>query len=256
MVRTMGNLGLPEVLLGLALYAVLFAAVRGVTGTAFATPTFVLKQFDEQPDGSDPLVRIVGRRAGLLAYILTALGLDAAVEFTVRADEIAISLGSLFGRTYHRVGVAKIASTNAGYFRPIILAVLGVMFLLAIPLTLERQDATGIHLVMVILGIWCFVSYSLGKSVLVAVETVGGRVVAIKFRGSLIEGQHLDLEAAERLCDRIGRLAIDLSAHQKPPRANPASDAGGQPVFCGQCGTRQRAATVGRPCEKCGHVLE
>lgn len=194
---------------------VTFGSFASAAQTARLGPRFVLQEFVERRDRHGPSVLIRGRRAGLAAFILSALGLDNAVSFRFRRGELEIRFSSLNGETYHRIPVHSIASTHAGYSRQVGLVILaaavagGGLFAAG----QARGDEQGVVVVgsLVLAGV-LLLAYSLSKSIRIAVESAGGMLIAIRFQGSLIEGKRVDLEAARRVCRAMGDSALSADA--------------------------------------------
>ena len=216
----------PVVAFLVSFFSVLLFVGAIASTTARSGPALALQVFEES---DDPALRayLSGRRVGFIAFLLTAIGLDATISLLVQQRAVEIRVSSLSGESVHRVPVRMIASTHASYSRPVGLLILAVaLALVGIGLATQVTGAgaaTLLFLLFVIAG-GLILAYSLGKTIRVAVETSGGMVFAIRFRGSLLDGRAVDIDAASRVCRLIGELNVapraSCSLPHQPPDAS------------------------------------
>lgn len=156
--------------------------------TALATKEFTVNQ---QGSVSIPYVRIVGRPAGLVDFILTSIGIDTTTIFEVYSDRIVYQKSSLSGSMKTLYPMTAIAGTTAGYFKPTIYLLLAVMTIWTI-----------------VLPVIFAILYFTNKSLLVGVEVTSGSFSAIAFKRSVIEGKKVEREDADAVIKIINELVL------------------------------------------------
>ncbi len=247
-----------------------FAARRGSWALL---PTAVLQEWSEGQSSGGALVTIQGRRAGLVAFLLEAIGWDSSIRFIIRGDEIEISYTSLFGHTYHRIPIRMVSCSVTGYVRPIHFFVFGIgLVLSSAPLLLggEKSEGlvamingggsnTGLGLVLLLIAAASLAAFAFGKMSVLAVEA--GSILGLhgmRFKGSLIHGRVVDLAAAQRVARLIGDLcAKSVHAADAPtpwPATEPLVPPAPPPMaHCGGCG---RIGIVGQHCPSCDSLID
>ena len=71
----------------------------------------VLKEFSINNQGPE-YVHIVARKGGLIAWLLTMLGIDATTTFRVFADRIEFEAGSLSGKLHTTMPLRSISTSD------------------------------------------------------------------------------------------------------------------------------------------------
>lgn len=152
----------------------------------------VVREFHIDITGqSGTYVRIVGRKAGVIAWLLARCGVDTTTVFEVHKDHILFTQSNLSGTVTTVTPLTSISTTSSGFFKPILYLVLGIPLLAAF----------GLGLIFIIY-------YFLHKSLMVTVEAHSGGVAAIAFKSSVIEGVKVDKESAEQVAEIINKLVM------------------------------------------------
>lgn len=147
----------------------------------------VLKEFSINNQGPE-YVHIVARKGGLIAWLLTMLGIDATTTFRVFADRIEFEEGSLSGKLSTTMPLRSISIATCGYTKPFLYIVLAiVMVMLAIP-------TFGITLIFA--GLFIF-GYFYHKALVISAVSHSGWSAAICFKRSVIEGVKIEYEQAQ-----------------------------------------------------------
>ena len=156
----------------------------------------VIKELEVNEDG--PLyVKIKGRKSGLIAWILTLLGIDCTTTFEVYDNRIEFSEGSLSGRIKEMIPLSMVCNLGTGYLKPIIWMVLAfIMLFLAIP-------TFGISLIFTLLFVFL---YFFRKSMLLYAIPNSGRGAMVVFKRSLIENVNISEEDAYKIIALISKL--------------------------------------------------
>lgn len=187
---------------------------RGRGGMHVTGPTLVLRRFkiDESPSAI-VLVDIVGRTSGIIAFLLTVIGLSTETILKVTDKEVTFKGSSLFGETHQVVPLAGVASTHCGYSKPIGYLIIGVIFLLY-PILSYLGLGPNIQSLSGILPFWVFgaiflLVYFLYKKIFISLETNGGMVLNISFKRSVIENVSVDMEQALKVIQIINQKVIE-----------------------------------------------
>jgi hypothetical protein len=210
------------------------AAVRGSRMIYVPSARLVLESFFIDPTAAqDPAICIKGRIKGLVAWLLTKLGMSNRVELTVTRKELIIRQGSLAGMKLIAVPLRKVKATVCGYQRSLLALFLAVFFalnalwtLLTILPTLAHALGSKSEAVWEstdkIMGTELFavfgwlaacaiavILYYASKRAVFAVDSRG--VEGIAFKRSFIENESVDraqVEQAAALLNRLVQSAI------------------------------------------------
>lgn len=204
-------------------------AVIGVLGlialSAFGSrrgsiATYVIKKWfaSETPSAEGMYIHIVGRKGGLLSWLLSLVGIDPTVELTVDRENVRFRIGSWTGYQSWVTPLQKLCSGHYGYSKPfwgtLVWVIIGLV-LLSDPLGLagyrdqSRWLSLGLPLIVILSAIGY---YFLNKTIVLGLTYIGGGVAhsvdQFAFKRSLIEGQHIDEGAAERIISIIEMIVL------------------------------------------------
>jgi len=186
--------------------------------------TYVIKSWSahtDAPDSEGNRVRITGRAGGLLSWLLNLLQISPTVSLAVRDDRIAFREGSLEGLVRSHVPLDNVCSTVYGYMKPwkgaiVIGTLVGLFaaFQFGVSGTVARILYFGVPGISA--GI---LYYVLNTKLTIGFTDVGGHRYGICFKGSVMEGQTVDEEAAAKVC----HIIQDLIARKTASRIAQAS---------------------------------
>ena len=71
-------------------------------------------------------VKIKGRKSGLIALLLTLIGVDTTTTFEVYENRIEFTEGSLSGRIKEMIPLSSVSNLGTGYMKPVIWMVLAL----------------------------------------------------------------------------------------------------------------------------------
>lgn len=251
-----------------------------LSATQMLGPTLVLRRFDVSRTPTDGVfVDIAGRPAGLLGWILTVTGgvTGLATEQSLRVTATEIVQHSGTGRDL--VPISHVASASTGYSKSTWMLWLGLLLLaygLYKGFGADSKIVLGLGLIF---GGGLLAGYWFSRRLKIVVETVGGRMIGLNFKRSVIEGVAVDLEKCATVVDVLQHLILasqarrdvradvlgsipqgfEASAKSAPvpeapaPRtSNPSLQRpmAATPARCGKCGTLLEPA--GKFCENCG----
>lgn len=186
----------------------------------------VIKQWSvsSTPDDSGEYVRIHGREAGLLRFLLSLVGIDPTTTLAVDARSVRFEQGSLAGFEKRVTPLTSVSTASYGYFKPWIAAIIiagwGVAMLVFIPMVFIPVIGWVIGLLFLILAP---IFYLLNTQFFLRiVDHSGGKPIQIIFKRSVIEGKSIDQDSGEQIVGIIEMLLLGLSA----PRAARANMSG------------------------------
>ena len=142
-------------------------------------------------------IRLVGRKSGLLDWLLTLIGVNTKTTLEVYADRIEYSYGSLSGNMLEVIPLSKVSNLCCGRFKPVVLIVLAFISLIGAFFTF------GISLIPAILF---FVYYFLKKTTLISIVSNSGSATGVAFKRSIIENKNISDEEAQEIIQLVAQL--------------------------------------------------
>ena len=158
--------------------------------------SLVLREKIINPDGPC-YVKLVGRKAGLMDWFLTLIGINTTTTLEVFEDRIEYSYGSLSGRVLEVIPLSKTSNLMCGYFKPVLLLIPALIFLFTAFVTFG--------LTLILTAVFVFL-YFFRKSILISVIPNSGSATSVAFKRSLIEGQNITEEEAQEIIQIISSL--------------------------------------------------
>ena len=241
---------------------------------SFLIPKYALTEMSvsrtPMPDAPS-LVLIEGRKPGIMGLLLTLLRLEPVCKLKVSENEILVHKTSLFGQTHQVIPINRVASASFGVIRPLWQLAAAIICFVAGCVFLLTGAASITALILLVVSAIFFVSYYIGKSAVIFIESTGGGWQALGFKGALIGGKRVDEQKAQAavlvIRDIIlaserflgSRSTSPVSKDETSPRAQaPASV--GVLLECSSCGHTQRIAAkyAGKriKCPKCACTVQ
>lgn len=171
---------------------------------------------DTKPiDSKNNFVNITGREGGLVAWLLSLMGVDPTTTIRVGLDRVEFSSSSLAGTETRMVPLQSVCSTYYGYHKPwkaaasyiALFAFLGVTF--AGPSAQSTGEGFSFTTFAVITGIGIAIAlayYFLNRTLTLGFVEHSGFVCAIRFKRSVIENVDINEEQAKSVCTIVQRL--------------------------------------------------
>jgi hypothetical protein len=199
------------------LAGVLLAIVAPFARAATRRQSLVLRSFDvrcrPQPPGQ-PLVEIVGRPAGIVAFVLSTLQLQPQTKLSATESGIECETASLFGHLTKFVPLSRVASISAGLHKPVgYLIVAGLLFLVGVAFS-ASLGSSGLLLLLV--ATILVVGYFVSKSVLFEIKSNAGIEISLSFRPGVVEGAPIDAEKALAAAGVIRDLILERRPVVRP----------------------------------------
>jgi uncharacterized membrane protein len=181
--------------------------------TLLGPSALVTKEFKTETNPTDGLyVRIVGRKAGLIAWLLTLIGIDTTTVFEVYGDKLVYRNSSLSGQMITIFPINSICTTSSGFFKPILFIILGGLFafmgLMSLIGAIANTDMLVSAFILLILAAIFIALYYFRKVLLISVGNTGAAVAAIAFKRSVIEGIEIKEENAIHVVELINFLVL------------------------------------------------
>lgn len=186
----------------------------GITG-----PALVLRKFSVTMAPSKqgaPVIEVEGRKPGVVAFLLTLMGIDTTTKLLVTTRDIQFRKGSLFGEITSMMPLTAVASAHAGFAKPVGHLIAAGVILMASIGAVGVGGYFAIGMVLLVVAAVLVVAYFLSKKMAVFVESSGGATFGLIFKPSVIEGVTVDIEKVKVVVDVIRELVIACQ-HQRDP---------------------------------------
>ena len=159
-------------------------------------------------ESAEMQVKIVGRKAGLISWFLSLLGIDSTFTLYVYSDRLESREGSLSGMLKTTIPLSSIDTYTTGFAKPFACLVVGNIFLL---LTIFGWITTGSFagcFTFLLFSFVAFIIYALQKCLVLNFTTNGGNGICFLFKRSVIEGVNVDEAFAEQVGEIVKRNYI------------------------------------------------
>jgi len=166
-------------------------------------------------DDKNNYVSITGRESGLIAWILSLVGVDPTTAILVGLDRVEFSSSSLAGTQSRLIPLQSVCSTYYGYHKPWKAAVGIVAFFLFFGTSIasaimeggSRSGGASIFLGAGAAGfVVALIYYFLNRTLTLGFVEVSGHVSGIQFKRSVIENVDINEAQAKAVCTIVQRL--------------------------------------------------
>jgi hypothetical protein len=168
---------------------------------------YVIKSWraSDQPDQQRNFVTIIGRRQGIISWLLALFGIDPTVTIRIGEARIEFSEASLSGSVRRLIPLSSVCSSLYGYNKPWRRAV-GIAFTLfwavaVVSTEINRQPSLDILVVALLCSIaLALLYYFLNRTLTLGFVENSGVVSAIQFKRSVVENQDINEHQAGYVC--------------------------------------------------------
>ena len=182
------------------------------------TNALALKQKDINPQGPR-YIRLVGRKSGLIDWLLNICGIDTTTILEVYDDRIEYKYSSLSGTTQEVIPLSKVSNLVCGYFKPVILLVIALILsclaLILSCLALWSGLKNEFSWILLLFAVVSFIYYYLKKSTLISIIPNSAMPASVAFKRSLIENQNITKDEAEKIIKIIVSLVEKANSKDK-----------------------------------------
>ncbi len=193
-----------------ALFFVRLLFIRNVAGGSL-----VLRSFEVRPQPASvqsDVIRVEGRRGGLISYLLTLIGLDSTCTFRATPQYVEWVDSSLFGKTHAMVPLQHVACVWGGVTRPLLLLFFAGYFFLNAFLSLitfgVHLESFVLCLLLVVAAGVSIVFYFLKQRFFVVIRSEAGPEIAFSMTPSVLEGQTVDFPKALAAVQLLKNLTL------------------------------------------------
>ncbi|MEO7108189.1 MAG: hypothetical protein ABIZ09_17570 [Rhodoferax sp.] len=166
-------------------------------------------------DDKNNYVNITGRESGLIAWVLSLVGVDPTTTIRVGMDRVEFSSSSLAGTQSRLIPLQSICSTYYGYHKPWkasvgILAIFlffGTSIASAFAEGGSRSGGASVFLGAGVVGfVFAAIYYFLNRTLTLGFVEVSGVISGIHFKRSVIENIDVNEAQAKSVCTIVQRL--------------------------------------------------
>ena len=173
--------------------------------------TLVIQKYSiavEPEPTSTPIVEIVGRTQGIVAFVLTLLGFSPIVRFTIVGAEIRYLSTSLFGQRSQFIPLRCVSTMAAGIHKPISALIWAAFSLIAgTSMSLTLRWWTTFWWVPFVIALVCsavlLIVYVVSRKFFIEVHATGGPPISLLFKPNVLEGVAIDVDQALAVVDVI-----------------------------------------------------
>ena len=177
----------------------------------------VLKEF-KIDENAELFLSIKGRQEGIIAWLLSKIGLDPIVSLTCSRNEVMFKSSSTRkGQLNVNIPTTAVTAVVTGYKKPFSLLVLAAIFAIG---GLYMQSATrgSFFLPGLIAGAICIVFYVLQKAMVFSVFNGGDTAIAsLVTKRSVIEGVSVDFDKFEKAAALLNKVVVESTAGLRRP---------------------------------------
>ncbi|MEI6178984.1 MAG: hypothetical protein WCS43_18980 [Verrucomicrobiota bacterium] len=196
---------------GAVVFMMIVAGIARSAASGQVSGTLVIKAWkaNNQPvDAEGNYVSITGRQGGLIAWVLSVLGVDPITTFKVSPERVEISRASLSGTDFIMIPILSVCSTHYGYYNPWKPALAVFVVFASMSIAFSEVSGFGAFILFLVgLGL-AFLIFVLGRALTVGIVEHSGVRHGIRFKRSVIEGVDINQAQGAYIC-RIIQFLIE-----------------------------------------------
>ena len=188
-------------------------------GTSLVIKTLDLNK--RLPTGLNHEIFVVGRREGLISFLLTLVGISPTTTLVVNKKELTCTTSGILGTGIRSISMDRIAQVVSGskvafefILCSIITGVTGLGFLFQAFWNAEFLAIVGVIITTIVFIAISLLLFYLNKRFYVGVFGQGGWPILLVFKPNVIEGVELNLEKAIELSQVIQSLVVNAGLSQ------------------------------------------
>jgi hypothetical protein len=157
-------------------------------------------------DDQNNFVRITGRKGGLIAWILSLMGIDPTTTILVGLERIEFSSASLAGTESRLIPLQSVCSSYYGYYKPWKAAAWIIAIFMFIGSAVAKGSQVGAIVTFAVGVVIAIIYYFLNRTLTLGFVEHSGVVNGIRFKRSVIENVDINQKQAKEVCIIVQRL--------------------------------------------------
>ena len=170
----------------------------------------VVKSVKIDKTAEDCQVEIIARKAGLVSWLLSLIGIDSTFTFRAYKDRLESEEGSLSGQISTVIPLTALDTFTNGFTKPFQFVIGAIIALIMGFIMLGQNGFIGF--ILIIVAVVLGVLYYLRKSLMLIFSTQGANSIIFVFKRSIIEGVNVDESLAKEVADLVKENYIAQSA--------------------------------------------
>jgi hypothetical protein len=166
-------------------------------------------------DTENNYVNIVGRRGGLISWLLSILGINPTTKILVGSARIEFTTASLAGTQSRMIPLEGICSTYYGYHKPwkVAASIIGIFVFIGYNCA-QTGLLTAAFVITIVGAVIALAYYFLNRTLTLGFVENSGLVNGILFKRSVIENVDINHEQAKAVCVIVQRLIEAKGRHR------------------------------------------
>lgn len=178
------------------MHGLAFVASRGA---------LVVKEINIDVNSDNP-IHIVARKAGVMSWLLSLIGVDPTTVFDVYLNRVEYSEGSLSGKVKHMIPLKSICNLGTGFFKPVLCFVFAVLCFIGAISVLGARNSGPVVLILLLIAVVFVIAYFLKRTLLIFALPASGVGPVFCIKRSVIEGVVIDEKVADTIIDIMTQL--------------------------------------------------
>lgn len=170
----------------------------------------VLKKFEinENANGDEDCIHIVGRQAGIMAWLLSLMKIDPSTEILCNDQRVEVTQASFFGRQTIHIPMLAVTGIVGGYKKPKSLFMTIPIVLIFGFSTAGQTGSIIAAIISIIIAAIIFVAYILKKEMSLYVQNGGDTLWGLTFKSSVIENVTVDINKVNEVITLITQKTL------------------------------------------------
>lgn len=177
-------------------------------------------------DAAVPVIRVEGRREGIMTWLMVALGMDTSISLTATWSDVELRCTSFFqGFIVQSIPIHQIAMVEGGFVRPWLLLAFAVLATMCGFWMMWVNSKLTFLVAGLLVAVVCVVFYLLAKTMTLAIQANSGHTIRIQVKRSVIEGIVVSEETAVMLVGALcAMVARAKGLEEQTMRSGPGTD--------------------------------
>jgi hypothetical protein len=181
------------------LVVIISAIASGGIGATSSSPVLVLSEFSLN-ENNEQFLKISGRTAGFMGWLKSIIGIGNLTSFSCSKQEVKYESSGI----KYNIPLRHIACVSSGIKKPILLLILGIIFIIAA--FAGASIHSSIILVGLIVGVVFIILYALNKNMQFSIFTGENRpIISIR-----VKGQGIDFDKFTSASNALNKTVLEV----------------------------------------------